>query len=298
VSLTFGNFKKKKAKKSLYSWIINKPSHGKSLRDTFLYLSGSFTIEAAIVIPLFLMISVGIFLFSRIMIVEWGVACSLDAAARTIAMAGDITDSLEQVVGEKIEIEEEDGEKLELATVILLANEQMLENDVPLGFVENGALGIDYQDSEVTDQEINLLVHYHVKMPFPLFSNADWEISQNVRVHRWVGYDPEEDENSIRYVYVTEYGEAYHLDRNCTYLNPSIRTISRSELESERSNDGGKYNACSICGDHGEAVLYVTDWGESYHSSLSCSGLKRSVKVIPYEEAVESYHACAKCGGE
>ncbi len=283
-----------KAKKSLYARTKKKPIIDSVLRGTSLHLDGSFTIEAAILIPLFVMISVGVFLFSRIMILEWGISCSLDKSVRVLAMSADIVDS----VSEKLLEDEEKGDNLELAAVILYAKEQMIENEVSFGYIELGEMGIDYTDSEVTSQEINIVVHYRVKMPFPAFTFGGWEITQSARAHRWVGYDPTEDENGIRYVYVTEYGEAYHLDRNCAYLNPSIRTISRGELSTERSSDGGKYNKCPICGDHDETTLYVTDWGGCYHSRLSCSGLKRSVKIIPYDEAVESYHECSKCGGE
>ena len=59
------------------------------------------------------------------------------------------------------------------------------------------------------------------------------------------------------------------------------------------------YTACRLCG--GEPGLfsyyYVTEEGERYHTSLSCSGLKRTVYLVRLSEA-EGRTACSRCGGE
>jgi uncharacterized cysteine cluster protein YcgN (CxxCxxCC family) len=54
------------------------------------------------------------------------------------------------------------------------------------------------------------------------------------------------------------------------------------------------YKACDFCGDDCGDKVYVTDYGESYHSSRSCSGLKRTVSRVKLSE-VQDVGGCSRC---
>ena len=105
------------------------------------------------------------------------------------------------------------------------------------------------------------------------------------------GFGQEDEET----VYITETGMVYHRDYHCNYLELSIRMVPYSEVNGLRNESQGKYYACEGCVHGGAAVgVYVTDYGDRYHNSLSCSGLKRTVYAVSLSEAVGK-GACSKC---
>ena len=97
-------------------------------------------------------------------------------------------------------------------------------------------------------------------------------------------------------VYITKTGTAYHLDRNCTYLNPKIKTAPAQSVTDLRNASGGKYAPCGSCGAGGSGnQVYITDYGSSYHKRLECPGLKRTIYTVPLSEA-GTRGRCSKCG--
>ena len=103
----------------------------------------------------------------------------------------------------------------------------------------------------------------------------------------------------IPVVYVTDTGVVYHKNPHCTHLDLSIHAAASSELNSLRNESGGKYHACEKCV-HGSSMggsVYITDQGDRYHNSLTCSGLKRTVYTARISE-VPGKRACSKCGGK
>lgn len=116
----------------------------------------------------------------------------------------------------------------------------------------------------------------------------------------WTGYDVlsgSDIGNIEEYVYVTEHGQVYHKDRGCRHLKISIRVVSIDDLSIERNESGGRYYSCEQCnGDFGTGIVFITDYGDRYHSNSVCSSLKRTINTIPIKEAA-SYRACSACGG-
>ena len=89
----------------------------------------------------------------------------------------------------------------------------------------------------------------------------------------------------------------YHKDIHCTHLDLSIHAASASDLTKLRNENGGKYHACEKCVHGGNASknVYITNQGDKYHTSLTCSGLKRTVYTARISE-VPGKRACSKCG--
>ena len=64
-----------------------------------------------------------------------------------------------------------------------------------------------------------------------------------------------------------------------------------------RNRSEHKYNGCDQCVAKKLKLgqVFITDYGTCYHATLSCSGLKRSVYLVPISE-VNGMGACSKCG--
>ena len=60
---------------------------------------------------------------------------------------------------------------------------------------------------------------------------------------------------------------------------------------------GEHYSACEICSrnQNPAGVVYVTEQGNRYHNLESCSGLKRSVRLVK-ASSVSEMGACSRCG--
>lgn len=122
-----------------------------------------------------------------------------------------------------------------------------------------------------------------------------------VKVHTWTGTERRsgnsKDGENETMVYVTESGKVYHRSLSCSYLNLSITEVSGSTVSSRRNAYGEKYDACESCSLHQKpaATVYITEKGNRYHNQKTCSGLKRSVRLVK-ESGLSGIHACSRCG--
>ena len=157
-------------------------------------------------------------------------------------------------------------------------------------------LSVSSQGEEDTTVEVS--ASYRLKIGIPFVGEYSFARQAQSMQRVFCGYvehgDGKTGADSQGVVYVAEHGSVYHTSLSCTHI---CRRISGSSVD--RILSGKKYQACDKCIHEGErpSVLYVTPYGEKYHSSLSCSGLKRTVKAIPKEEA-EGMRMCSRCAAK
>ena len=134
-------------------------------------------------------------------------------------------------------------------------------------------------------------------IPFMGFDTARTIV--NCRVRKWTGYDvmsTQEMSEQEEWVYVTPGGEAYHRDRNCSYLNPKVLSAPTVKIGEYRNKDGEKYGICSVCKENTlTGICFYTEYGNRFHTTLRCSSLKRTIESVKKSE-VGNRHACSKCG--
>ena len=104
--------------------------------------------------------------------------------------------------------------------------------------------------------------------------------------------------DKTEYVYIADYGKVYHKNRGCVYLNPSIRSLEYCRVAEQRNISGGKYQICKSCGKDvkytDSMIVYITPYGDCFHSVSNCPGLKRSVRRVELSKT-GNIPPCSKC---
>lgn len=122
---------------------------------------------------------------------------------------------------------------------------------------------------------------------------------QQMKIHSYEGRSMvSSEEVSEEYVYIAESGRVYHLDRGCVYLNPGIESMRYYRVDSQRNRSGGKYESCKSCCRYivftEETIVYLTPYGDCFHISRQCSGLKRTIRRVLLSET-GNMPPCSKC---
>ena len=159
-------------------------------------------------------------------------------------------------------------------------------------------MGISFLQSDLSGDYVELKATYHMKFPIRLIGNVRYQVAQGVVCRKWTGYHlGQDDQVQDDWLYYTQYGTVYHTSRNCSYLDLSIQGIPGGTRNTARNAGGGKYHACPYCGNQNAAggMVYITNYGDCYHTSLACSGLKRTIYMIRRSKATDK-HMCSKCG--
>lgn len=247
--------------------------------SAFTSKKGSITVEAAMAVPLFFFAVVCLMYLMEIMAVQTAVRSGLQYAGKTAAQEACVSVVL--------------SPSAVRADVVNAVGADRLKRSIVVG----GGNGIDCSASKLSSRTGigELSAKYKIRIPVPVFHIATLSFEDRMQIKVWNGYEKAgfgtDDE---RIVYVTETGIVYHRNYHCTYLDLSIHMVQAGAVEDLRNSSGGKYHACERCGG-GSGGVYITNTGDRYHSSLSCSGLKRTVYAIPISEAVGK-RACSKCG--
>lgn len=241
---------------------------------------GSFTVEAAFILPLFIFAaSIVIAMFPMLMI-QMQVNSGLQYAARIMAVS--------------FRESEDEGTILSLSEGELLFRTYMEEHGYEESVLKQDLNSISLSDSDLSGDYVILTASYETELPVSFWSVRTLPVCQSVKMKKWTGAAADEADNDEKetLVYITPSGSAYHKTAECPYLKLSIRSVSVSELGTLRNKSGGIYYACSCY--KGGSLAYITDYGTQYHGDLNCSGLKRTIYRVSIENAGDR-HACSKC---
>ena len=273
-------------------------------------LPGSVVVEAALVLPLYLYFSVLITQLILLPGVKLRVRQALYEDARILAESAYACRKAGERLGtspDDSDYEEEAADKLSVAAASVLLLGQLGPDYGGRHGIVGGTAGILLLNSEIAeeDNDITLRAVYEVKLPFYDIFRQSLIVRETVMTSAWLGESGEkedrgyENENEEETVYITENGEVYHLDRNCTYIEVTLQETDLEDVDAMRSASGHKYHPCEVCaGREGVQTgqrLYVTRYGKRYHTRADCPAIERYVREIPASEA-GNRRPCSKCG--
>lgn len=286
------------------------------------------TVEAAICLPLFLFFFVNLGsamemmrLHGNLQIALWDLGnqmCVYGYAAENFGGLNKLNepDGLDECDGLEV-AEERDADKRdwwhELGDIALTytfvknkLTDYLGETYLETSPLRYGQRGLQFWESDVVRAEddiaagdtLDIVMTYQVSVPLEAPFVRPFRMINRYYGRLWTGYDltgASNDSNAQDVVYVTENGEVYHEDRNCTHLKLSIREVSMDEAEAARNKSGGCYTECSKCR---KKVFRGTVWigleGDYYHYDRECPGLKRTIYTIPRRQAAQ-YRPCSRC---
>ena len=239
--------------------------------------NGSVTVEAAAAVPVFFLAVVTLLYLLEMMAVHTAVRSGLQYAGKKAAKETCVTQML---MPSRVEQD-----------VVYAIGETRIGRSIIVGRIDCSAsrmsvrTGIGKLDAE-----------YQVKIPVPIFGIRPVKCRETMKIKAWSGYEKEGlPDVGNDTVYVTETGLVYHKDYHCSHLDLSIRMTNMNAVPGLRNESGGRYYPCEHCIKGNVGKVYITDSGDRYHSSLSCSGLKRTIYAIPVSEAAGK-GACSRCG--
>lgn len=273
--------------------------------------SGSLTLEAAILLPLFLFFMITILSLMDMLYFYGNLEQRLHQIAKKMAVYAPAAELAEEVLAGNTsdgEMNIDSGEEIsEIAATIM--GDQYVKNNLLNGLMllelrSSGVVGksegLSFLYSRIMTEGdvIDLVVSYEIEPQNNFFFLPAYPVLNRCRVRAWTGYEVASDnanDSGERMVYITETGTVFHLTKTCTYLDLSIRPVANDELDLHRNQSGGIYAACELCGNGDAEIYFITDYGECYHTSLTCSGLKRTITEVPISQ-VGDKSACSRCG--
>ncbi len=265
---------------------IGETEYSKRRASSFTSFSGSLTVEAALVLPLFL---------SAVLL--------LSGLFQTMAVCCQVNQYL-CMTGRKMATYSCSADGLNQSDLYKVFYPEIGKSGIDVERIVGGYAGLIPQMELIEDgQLVRLRVHFAVKITGYLLPSGTAAAVETVYVRPWTGASLAEYRNfsssQSGTVYVAENGVVYHRDTSCSHLALSIHTCQMSQLEKLRNQYGSRYVPCERCGHPGDGStnVYITETGRAWHTDRHCSGLKRTLEAMSQEEADRSgLRPCTRCG--
>lgn len=256
------------------------------------WFKGSLSVEASLVLPLFIAGLTALLFFIQIIQLQMHIQKALYGQSMKVAGyafyidKSDMDDTVQNVL--------EAG--YIKAAVIKEVGKEYLDNSYIVGGSQGLRLNLT---NNVRAGTFDAAVQYKVRVPFDLLGIGNITLVSRARCHIWNGDKDGVPENAEDMVYVTASGEVYHTYRDCTYLASDVGNTTYGQISGLRNDSGAKYYACAVCKKetvNDESPVFYTKYGTRYHMDRMCRNLHSDIFSLPRSEAEDKYRLCSKCG--
>ena len=267
-------------------------------------LRASLTLEAALVLPVFLFAMYLLILPMRMMDTSRKMLCICEAVCRNAAAGSYLLQREEISVGEKGDAAQTTAAAQDVQTVLrekavgllaaTCAAEQLDDN-----FVED----IQFWRSRCMDdgEIITVTLDYRYRLPFSILGLTS--LPQHVTAsHRaWIGESRDSSSSQTgnsgddTLVYIGRHSTRYHRTSGCHYLSNNLTPVPFSAVSAKKNSGGASYHACPRCAKGcSSGTVYIMPSGTAYHTDPDCSAIRAYVRAVP-KSSVEHLGACSYC---
>lgn len=258
---------------------------------------GSFTVEAALSLTIFVFAIVSLMVPIRIVHIKRQVQAVLEAAGE---------DMCQYAYQAKVEKEGLHASLTSVAGGIYVKNKVMEIED------SDGIEQVSMSGTRILEdgETIDLQVSYKVKVPFSFWKISAVPITTRSCKRAWVGKSGRDEKNGagsreemVQMVYVGNTYSKYHLYADCHYLSNDLEAVPYSEVKDRKNVFGQHYQPCDVCKREisADGVVYIMPGGKKYHGNSACSSIQAYVKKVPLDDEVRKLGLCSYCakrGGE
>lgn len=267
--------------------------------------TASMTVEAALVLPLFLFFFLNLGSAMEIMRLHGCLETALWEKGREMSVYGSVirqgVDFLNSDEAEKGTngIVSQVGElafsyTFVKAGIVTYVGKDYLDQ-APL---KGGSDGLHFIGSDLLNENdvIDIDITYQIEAPWMLAAFRSFLMENRYYGRLWTGYEIPYSERGV--YFLAENGQVFHTSSSCTHLLLTVRLVSLEEVGKEVNRNGGHYRACEKCvrGQVPEQV-WIPKEGDCFHFERRCAGLKRTYRRVEWEEA-RKYRPCARCSEE
>ncbi len=264
--------------------------------------SASMTVEAALVLPIFILICSCFLYLGLFMNTQLKLQTAMEETGRKAASYLYVTKLLEnndsklldttlkKLAFQGITVPYIKSQIIEIVNPIWLKNSCIKDGDISLIGTNILADG----------ENIDIVVTYKIEFPYIPISIGKNAVVQRCKRRAWIGQtsNNEEEKTTEQIVYVTTHGTVYHKTLSCTHLKLSITPVNFNSVSSLRNENGAKYYGCEYCiKKKSTGTVYITKQGDRYHSKNTCPKLSRGIKSIKISQ-VGNKKACSRCGNK
>ena len=244
-------------------------------------LRASLTVEAALVLPLFLFVLLLLALPFRMMSAERQVQRAAEEVCARAAQVAALRDEASAQYTASL------GEQ-----ALKAARETVRDPNV-------SGLSAEHSSFLADGETVSVVLDYRYQIPIPLFRIPPLRRSCTATRRAWIGETNPENRLSEtaadELVFIGRHSTRYHKSAHCHYLSNELSALSVEAARNARNAGGGRYHACPVCARAVTAgTVYIMPSGNAYHRDPACRAIRAYVRAVRLSE-VQSLGPCSYC---